>query len=108
MNQLTLFSDDGPQLARQSDPVTSQAAAEEVRPKIGQLQAAFLAALTAIGKPATANEVGAKAVAMGLAVNAESVRKRLSEVERVRMIQLVGIQRCSVTNKLAEAWRVSE
>jgi hypothetical protein len=107
MNQLTLF-DDGPQLARQSDPVTSQAAAEEVRPKIGQLQAAFLAALTAIGKPATANEVGAKAVAMGLAVNAESVRKRLSEVERVRMIQLVGIQRCSVTNKLAEAWRVSE
>ena len=107
MNQLSLF-DDGPQLARQSDPVTSQAAAEEVRPKIGQLQAAFLAALTAIGKPATANEVGAKAVAMGLAVNAESVRKRLSEVERVRMIQLVGIQRCSVTNKLAEAWRVSE
>ena len=88
--------------------MTSQAAAEEVRPKIGQLQAAFLAALTAIGKPATANEVGAKAVAMGLAVNAESVRKRLSEVERVRMIQLVGIQRCSVTNKLAEAWRVSE
>ncbi len=108
MNQLTLFSDDGPQLARQSDPVTSQAAAEEIKPKIGQLQAAFLAALTAIGKPATANEVGAKAVAMGLAVNAESVRKRLSEVERVRMIQLVGIQRCSVTNKLAEAWRVSE
>jgi hypothetical protein len=107
MNQLTLF-DDGPQLARQSDPVTSQAAAEEIKPKIGQLQAAFLAALTAIGKPATANEVGAKAVAMGLAVNAESVRKRLSEVERVRMIQLVGIQRCSVTNKLAEAWRVSE
>ena len=106
MNQLTLFSDDGPQLARQSDPVTSQAAAEEVRPKIGQLQAAFLAALTAIGKPATANEVGAKAVAMGLAVNAESVRKRLSEVERVRMIKVVGIQRCGVTGKLAEAWRV--
>ena len=107
MNQLSLF-DDGPQLARQADPLTSKAAAEDVKPKIGQLQAAFLAALTAIGKPATANEVGAKAVAMGLAVNAESVRKRLSEVERVRMIQLVGIQRCSVTNKLAEAWRVSE
>jgi len=104
MNQLTLF-DDAPQLARASDPVTSQAAAE-VRPKIGQLQAAFLAALKAIGKPATANEVGAKAVAMGLAVNAESVRKRLSEVERVRMIKVVGIQRCGVTGKLAEAWRV--
>ena len=107
MNQLTLFSDDGPQLARQSDPVTSQAAAEEIRPKVGQLQAAFLAALTAIGKPATANEVGAKAVAMGLAGNAESVRKRAAEVERVRMIKVVGIQRCGVTGKLAEAWVVN-
>jgi hypothetical protein len=107
MNQLSLF-DVEPALARAGDPMTSRTAAEDVKPKIGQLQAAFLAALTAIGKPATANEVGAKAVAMGLAVNAESVRKRLSEVERVRMIQLVGIQRCSVTNKLAEAWRVSE
>ena len=57
MTQLSLF-DDGPQLARQSDPVTSQAAAEEVRPKIGQLQQAFLAALAAIGKPATAREIG--------------------------------------------------
>jgi hypothetical protein len=107
MNQLSLF-DVEPALARASDPVTSRAAAEEIKPKIGQLQQAFLAALTAIGKPATANEVGAKAVAMGLAVNAESVRKRAAEVERVRMIKVVGIQRCSVTGKLAEAWRVSE
>jgi hypothetical protein len=84
--------------------VTSRTAAEEIKPKVNQLQQAFLAALAAIGKPATANEVGAKAVAMGLAVNAESVRKRLSEVERVRMVKVVGIQRCGVTGKLAEAW----
>lgn len=103
MNQLSLF-DDGPQLARQSDPVTSQAAAEEVRPKVNQLQQAFLAALAAIGKPATANEVGAKAVAMALAGNAESVRKRSAEVERAGMIRVVGIQRCGLTGKLAEAW----
>jgi len=103
MTQLSLF-DDGPQLARKSDPVTSQAAAEEVRPKIGQLQQAFLEALAAIGKPATANEVGAKAVAMGLAGNAESVRKRSAEVERSGMVRVAGIQRCSVTAKLAEAW----
>ena len=107
MNQLSLF-DLEPALARAGDPVTSRAAAEEIKPKIGQLQAAFLAALTAIGKPATANEVGAKAVAMGLAGNSESVRKRAAEVERVRMIKVVGIQRCGVTGKLAEAWRVSE
>lgn len=103
MTQLTLF-DDGPALARAADTVTSRMAAEEIKPKIGQLQQAFMAALTAIGKPATANEVGAKAVAMGLAVNAESVRKRLSEVERAGMIRVVGIERCGVTGKLAEAW----
>jgi hypothetical protein len=45
---------------------------------------------------------------MGLAGNSESVRKRAAEVERVRMIKVVGIQRCGVTGKLAEAWRVSE
>jgi hypothetical protein len=105
MNQLSLF-DVEPALARVGDPVTSRAAAEEIRPKIGQLQAAFLAALTAIGKPATANEVGAKAVAMGLAVNAESVRKRSAEVERAGMVMVVGIDRCGVTGKLAEKWQL--
>jgi len=103
MNQLSLF-DDGPQLARQSDPVTSQAAAEEIKPKIGQLQAAFLAALTAIGKPATANEVGAKAVAMGLAGNAETVRKRLAELRRNGLIQLAEEKQCDCTGQRAEAW----
>jgi hypothetical protein len=104
MNQLSLFSDDGHQLARQSDPVTSRVAAEEIKPKVSQLQQAFLAALAAIGKPATANEVAAKAVAMGLAGNAESVRKRSAEVERAGMVRMAGIKRCNVTNKLAEAW----
>jgi hypothetical protein len=41
---------------------------------------------------------------MGLAVNAESVRKRSAEVERSGMVRVVGIQRCSVTGKLGEAW----
>jgi hypothetical protein len=103
MTQLSLFGDE-PALARKADPVTSRQAAEEVRPKIGQLQQAFLAALAAIGKPATANEVAAKAVAMGLAGNAESVRKRAAEVERAGMVKVIGIQRCGVTGKLAEGW----
>lgn len=36
--QLTLFDDDAA-LARKSDPVTSHAAATEIRPSIGKLQA---------------------------------------------------------------------
>ena len=107
MTQLSLFGDE-PALARKADPVTSQQASVEIKPKIGQLQAAFLAALAAIGKPATANEVAAKAVAMGLAGNAESVRKRAAEVERAGMVRVAGIQRCSVTGKLAEGWKVNK
>ena len=41
MNQLNLF-DEPADIARASDPLTSQVAAAEVKPKIGQLQAAFL------------------------------------------------------------------
>jgi hypothetical protein len=106
MTQLSLF-DDGPQLARQSDPVTSQAAAEQVRPKIGQLQQAFLAALAAIGQPATAREIGERARDMGLAKEAESVRKRLAELRRAGLIKLAEEKRCDYTGQRAEAWRVS-
>jgi hypothetical protein len=106
MTQLSLF-DDGPQLARQSDPVTSQSAAEEVRPKIGQLQQAFLAALAAIGKPATAREIGEHAKDLGLAKEPESVRKRAAELEEKRLISVVEVRRCEYTNKLAETWKIT-
>jgi hypothetical protein len=105
MIQMNLF-DDQPQLARQSDPVTSQAAAEEVRPKIGQLQQAFLAALAAIGKPATAREIGERAKDLGLAKEPESVRKRAAELEEKRLISVVEVRRCEYTNKLAETWKL--
>ena len=105
MTQLTLF-DDGPALARAGDPVTSQQAAAEIRPKVGQLQQAFLAALTAIGKPATAREIGEHAKEMGLAKEPESVRKRAAELEEKRFIQVVEVRRCEYTNKLAETWRL--
>jgi hypothetical protein len=107
MNQLNLFDvDDGPQLARKADPVTSQAAAEEVRPRLSQLQSAFLQALDDLGGgPATAREVAERAVAMQLHREVESVRKRTAELERQHLIVLAGIQRCSVTGKLAEGWR---
>ena len=108
MTQLSLF-DDGPQLARQDDPPTSKQAAEEIRPSIGKLQAAFLAALKDLGGgPATAREVAERAKEMGLHREPESIRKRASELEDMRLIQVVEVRRCSVTNKVAETWRLTE
>ena len=107
MNQLNLF-DDGTQLARQTDPVTSRMAAEEVRPKIGQLQQAFLAALANLNRPSTAREIGERAKELGLVREPESVRKRSAELERMRLIRVVEVRRCSVTNKMAESWRLTE
>jgi hypothetical protein len=106
MTQLSLF-DDGPQLARQSDPVTSQAAAEEVRPKLHGLREVFLIALAAIGKPATAREIGERAREMALAKEPESVRKRAAELEEKRLISVVEVRRCEYTNKLAETWKIT-
>ena len=57
MTQLSLFDvGDEPALARKSDPATSHAAAEEIRPCVGKLQAAFLAALKDLGGARTARE----------------------------------------------------
>jgi hypothetical protein len=100
--------DEGPQLARQSDPVTSQAAAEKVRPKLHGLREVFLIALADLGGIRTAREVGERAREMGLHGEVESVRKRASELERLKFIELAELRRCPFTGKLAEGWRVTE
>lgn len=105
MNQLSLF-DDGPQLARQSDPVTSQASATETRKQIGKLKQVFLEALKDLGGIRTAREVGERAKEMGLHGDVESVRKRAAELERLRFIELAELRRCPFTGKLCEGWRV--
>jgi hypothetical protein len=105
MTQLSLF-DEVPQLARQSDPVTSQAAAEEVRPKLHGLREVFLIALADLGGIRTAREVGERAREMGLHGEVESVRKRASELERLKFIELAELRRCPFTSKLAEGWVV--
>ena len=107
MTQLTLF-DDGPALARAGDPVTSRAAAEEIKPKVSKLQEYFLAALADLGGIRTAREVGERAREMGLHGDVESVRKRSAELERLRFIQVAEIKRCSFTNKLAEGWKLKK
>ena len=107
MNQLTLF-DNGPQLARASDPPTSQAAAEDIRPKLSGLREAFVLALADLGGgPATAREIGERAREMGLHQEVESVRKRAAELDKAGLITFDELRRCSFTGKLAEGWRIS-
>jgi hypothetical protein len=106
MNQLTLF-DDAPQLARASDPPTSQAAAEDIRPKLSGLREAFVLALADLGGgPATAREIGERAKELGLHQEVESVRKRAAELEKAGLITFDELRRCTFTGKLAEGWRV--
>lgn len=107
MTQLSLFDiADEPAIARKSDPITSHAAATEIRPILGKLQAAFLAALRDLGGTRTAREIAERAREMGLHGEVESVRKRSAELEEMRLIQVVEVRRCSVTGKVAESWRL--
>ena len=107
MTQLSLF-DDGPQLARASDPVTSKAAAEDIRPKLSGLREAFVLALADIGGgPATAREIGERAREMGLHQEVESVRKRAAELDKAGLITFDELRRCGFTGKLAEGWKLT-
>jgi len=109
MTQLELFGDAiFEKLARQDDPPTSKAAAEDIRPKLSGLREAFVLALADLGGgPCTAREVAERAKEMGLHREPESVRKRAAELEDMRLIQVVEVRRCSVTNKVAETWRLA-
>lgn len=108
MTQLSLFDDSMPEaLSRQSDPVTSKAAAEEVKPKLSGLREAFVLALADLGGgPATAREIGERAKEMGLHGEVESVRKRAAELDKAGLITFDELRRCSFTGKLAEGWRI--
>ena len=107
MTQLSLF-DDGPQLARASDPPTSQAAAEDIRPKLSGLREAFVLALADLGGgPATAREIGERAREMGLHQEVESVRKRAAELDKAGLITFDELRRCGFTGKLAEGWKLT-
>lgn len=107
MTQLELFGDAiFEKLARQDDPPTSKQAAEEIRPSIGKLQAAFLAALKDLGGARTAREIAERARELGLHREPESIRKRAAELEDMRFIRVVGVRRCEYTNRVAEVWEL--
>ena len=103
MNQLNLF-DEPADIARASDPVTSQVAAADVKPKLNGLREVFLIALADLGGVRTAREVGERAKEMGLHGEVESVRKRAAELDRLKFIELAELRRCPFTGKLAEGW----
>lgn len=108
MNQLTLFSDDAPQLARASDPVTSKIAAKEFDQRRDKVKQAFLTALADLGGgPCTAREVAERARELGLHRETESVRKRASELEGLGLIQCQELQRCKHTGRPAEGWKLT-
>jgi len=109
MTQLELFGDAiFEKLARQDDPVTSKAAAEDIRPKLSGLREAFVLALADLGGgPCTAREVAERAKEMGLHKETESVRKRASELEELGLIQCQELQRCKHTGRPAEGWKLT-
>jgi hypothetical protein len=107
MTQLSLF-DDGPQLARASDPVTSKIAAKEFNQQRDKVKRAFLTALADLGGgPATAREIGERAKEMGLHGEVESVRKRAAELDKAGLITFDELRRCGFTGKLAEGWKLT-
>ncbi len=98
MTQLSLF-DDGPQLARQSDPVTSQAAAARVREFAGQHHRAIIEALRdAPGGPS--------AIARRSGLVAHQVGKRIHELAKAGLIQETGRLVESASGRQEREWKI--
>jgi hypothetical protein len=100
MNQQNLFETNHyGDVARRTDPESSQIAAAEIRPKLGTFQNLFvdraLAWFERTDTWPTANEV---------AQGDESIRKRAKECVRKGYLQLGPLKRCSVTGKLAQTY----
>ena len=99
MIQQDLF--DSEHLYRRTDPETSKLAAEDVVPKLGELQGKVVE-LVSERPGRTANEY-----AKGHP-NAESLRKRFHEVFRKEYIKVYGERQCRVTGKTARTWCINE
>lgn len=101
--QLTLFDF---AFARQTDPATSQIAAEEIRPKLNVRAGQFLAGLAAIGGTGTAREVAAE-VADCIAVH-DSIRRRASDLVRLGLIEEIDARVCRISGKKATVYRLTK
>ena len=90
------------QRARQSDPATSQLAADEVLKSLTELQKEFLRGLRELGQ-ATANEVaGHVADTIG---RHNTLRRRASDLDG-KHIRNIGSRQCRITGKMATVYEV--
>ena len=83
---------------------TSIAAAEDIAPKLGRLQAMALAAIRAAG----ANGLTADELAAELGMDRWSVQPRTSELREKRMVADSGRRRRNCTGKAAIVWTIPE
>ena len=105
--QRSLFDDieiNEPKLARDSDPDTSHAAAEELAPKLGKVQMEVLSVFRRSASSLTANEA-AEVVRRSTRDNAtmcETYRKRCHELERKGLLRCIGKRTCLITGKVVQ------
>ena len=119
MHQQHLFSEDDLQfagtpetkIARDSDPDTSHAAADEVRPKCSLLEARMVSVWWHNG-PLTANEAALIAENIPYPTHndttATTYRKRYDALIKKDCIEADGKKKCSVTGKLVTVYRIKD
>lgn len=95
-----------PKIAREADPATSKAAAEEVKPMLGKCQQIFVQALERMLVPATASEIARVANQIDGSKNTESYRKRAKECLEAGKIVECEPRKCAVTGKKATTYKV--
>ena len=104
MTQLTLF-DTPPNIARKSDPQTSQQSAAETEKIIGPLHQSFLCCLGVMDRASTANEVAYECRKLDGGM-VESYRKRAKELLDRGLIEECGERRCEITGKNCRTFRL--
>lgn len=91
---------------RESDPATSREAAADVPITTAQTIAMTAARnLCVIYGDCTANEIADIGAGLGVS-NAETIRKRINELTKKRLLVIVGLRRCRVTGKRATVYQV--
>jgi hypothetical protein len=98
--QLDLF--ENPQLSRQTDPVTSHEAGDEIRPKLGIYHERCLSVLGNL--ELTARELAMRCVER-FGGDSETYRKRMKELVDAKEITTRDPRRCSITGKSATIYR---
>lgn len=86
-------------LARRSDPATSKAAAEEIVPQLGGLQAWALDQIARY-PGLTVNEIAERIELR----DPRQLGRRLNELEKMGKIQVLSTKRCSITNRKCQVY----